>query len=192
MVVIFYCRPFCCYKSNKLNKKELEDLLICLTDIYHNSTNQDDILPDEYFDELVDIYESKFGPWKYTGAKVQNKKEAVKLDYWLGSMDKIKGSAPKEAEQFLKNWKKNYNGNYVIQDKLDGVSGLLIYNKGKTSLFTRGNGEEGVDISNLLKYIKIPKITENIAVRGELILNEDIFSKKYSSEFKNERTLFSQ
>jgi DNA ligase (NAD+) len=171
------------------DKKNFQELLICLTNIYHNSSESEDILPDEYFDELVDVYEKRFETWNYTGAKVE--KKTVKLPFWLGSMGKIKGSLPTEAEFFLKNWKKNYSGNYIIQDKLDGVSGLLVYSNGVPSLFTRGNGEEGVDISNLLKYIKVPKISENIAVRGELILSDEIFRTKYSSQFKNARNLVS-
>lgn len=38
-------------KSKICTKKELNDLLLCLTDVYHNTIDDNDILPDEYFDE---------------------------------------------------------------------------------------------------------------------------------------------
>jgi DNA ligase (NAD+) len=80
------------------------------------------------------------------------------------------------------NWAtKNKGVNYIVEDKLDGISCLAIFSKEKVSLFTRGDGEVGADISYWAPYIKtIPKgISENISVRGELIVPIEIFNKKY-------------
>jgi NAD-dependent DNA ligase len=68
---------------------------------------------------------------------------------------------------------------------------MLISKKGKTKLYTRGDGIIGSDISYLTHYLKnIPKkINEDIAIRGELIIRKDVFTKKYSSEFKNPRNM---
>ena len=97
-------------------------MLKCLDDIYYNSDNPDDVLPDEYYDVIRDKYEERFGPWEHVGAVV-SEKVTVKLPYYLGSMDKYKPENEKEIQKFSK----KYTGPYLIEDKLDGVSGLLIY-----------------------------------------------------------------
>jgi DNA ligase (NAD+) len=85
----------------------------------------------------------------------------------------------------IKKWKNNnLSSKYVISEKLDGVSGLFSVNNGTYSLFTRGNGSIGKDISHIIKYINnLPKnIVENIYVRGELIIKKDIFNEKYKDK----------
>ena len=69
------------------------------------------------------------------------------------------------------------------------MSCLLIVNNKKIKLYTRGDGEIGSDISYLAPYFKnIPNnISENIAVRGELLMKYDTFKEKYSAEFANPR-----
>lgn len=70
----------------------------------------------------------------------------------------------------------------TIMDKLDGVS-CLIHNK---HAYTRGNGIYGYDITEMIK--PTPDI-ENYAIRGELIIQKEIFEKKYSSLYSNCRTM---
>jgi len=106
------------------------------------------------------------------------KKDKVKLPIWMGSLDKIK-----DDSESLINWKKKFKGNYVISDKLDGISCLFKYSEGNITLFSRGNGEFGQNISHLIKYINgIPplflnktykdKDKDDILIRGELILSK--------------------
>ena len=170
-------------------KKELTELLICLTNAYHNSSDKKDVLPDAQFDALVDIYEERFEKWNYIGAKVEEGKK-VKLPYFLASMNKIKATQEKE----IKNWKKEYLGPYIIEDKLDGVSGLLLYNKTSSpTLYTRGDGNEGSDITKLVKYLKLPSVPKGdfYAIRGEVIMKKSVFDTKYSTDFRNSRNLVS-
>lgn len=115
--------------------------------------------------------------------------EKVKLPYWLGSLDKIKNT----DENKLILWKqKNISKNYIIEEKLDGVSCLLIYTiKDGYRLYTRGDGVYGTDITHIKKYIKgIPKLEFNfLALRGELVMSKDDFNIKYSKKFKNSRNM---
>lgn len=103
----------------------------------------------------------------------------VPLPFYMGSLDKIKND-----EKVFLNWKKKYEGEYVISDKLDGNSGLLIFNTNEVKLYTRGDGVDGQDISHLLPFLKNAssllldkKINNNVAVRGELIINKKDFDK---------------
>ena len=83
-------------------------------------------------------------------------------------MDKIKPNTGKIIK-----WTQKYNGPYFISEKLDGISALLVYDaNSQPKLYTRGNGEYGQNITQLLRYIKVPiiKNTESMAVRGELII----------------------
>src|SRR5690349_18525766 len=41
------------------------------------------------------------------------------LPYFMGSLNKVKD------ERKLKNWLNNYKENYIISDKLDGISGMI-------------------------------------------------------------------
>lgn len=179
------------------NINELEDILQKASDAYYNTETT--ILSDAQFDILLDFLrkrapKSKF--LKQVGAPTKNNK--VKLDYYLGSMDKIKPPSTK-----LDIWKKKYQGPFYLSDKLDGISGLLVYNDNKISLMTRGTATEGMDISNLIKYLNLPsyetiynqlkkmgiKGKKNyIAFRGEIIISKKNF-EKHSKDFKNIRNL---
>ena len=64
-----------------------------------------------------------------------------------------------------------------MEDKLDGVSCLVVVKNGKIKLYTRGDGIIGADISYLAPYFgTIPKNLDiDINVRGELIMPVDVF-----------------
>jgi NAD-dependent DNA ligase len=116
----------------------------------------------------------------------------------MGSQNKIK-----DSEEEITKYKKQYKGPYIISDKLDGVSCLIVYkrkegaagpaaaaaaagagnkNKFDIKLYTRGNGTYGQDISHLLTYINgfpdLSNITgDYLAIRGELIISKDNWEK---------------
>jgi NAD-dependent DNA ligase len=119
---------------------------------------------------------------KQIGAPVITKNK-VTLPYFMGSMDKIK---PDTDALFI--WKKKYNGPYIISCKLDGVSGLYT-TEGKTpKLYTRGDGKVGQDISYLIPYLRLPKIS-NITIRGEIIMSNASFEEKYKTNQSNPRNM---
>ena len=138
--------------------------------------DQEEILAEDY-DDIDDLH-------------------AVIDEIWVQLSDDEKDEyakqAEKDLEKDLKNWlAKNKSDEYLIEYKLDGVSCLLIMNKGKIKLYTRGDGVVGADISYLAQYFdSIPKNTNlTMAVRGELIMKQDIFNDKYSSKYKNPRNM---
>lgn len=162
---------------------------------YYNTSNP--ILSDVEFDILYDFLVKRKPKSDFIKKVGTTPREKVKLDYFLGSMDKIKPPSNK-----LGIWKKKYKGPYILSDKLDGISGLCIYNDNKIRLFTRGTALEGMDITRLVKYLGLPeydniekKINKKgsknlLAVRGEIIMKKSVF-KKYEKDFKNGRNLVS-
>jgi len=83
---------------------------------------------------------------------------------------------------------------YSAEPKIDGISASLIYIKGKfTKGLSRGDGNEGEDITQNLKTIKdIPilitanNFPEEIDIRGEVFIENNDF-KKINAKFANPR-----
>ena len=90
--------------------------------------------------------------------------------------------------------KKNFEFEYSAEPKIDGISASLNYKNGKFIRgLSRGDGEEGEDITANLKTIKdIPLNIENadfpkeIDIRGEVFIETKDF-KKIEKEFANPR-----
>ena len=186
---------------SELSVKELEEIIVYVADKYYNTSIS--IINDATYDLLIDflrLRDPKSKILKNIGAPIKSKNK-VKLDYHLGSMDKIK---PTDSGKF-DSWIKNYKGPYNLSDKLDGVSALLVYKKNESiKLFTRGTATEGQDITVLIKYLNLPTfdeikeyvskkkiVSDNknnlIAFRGELIINQKIFEKNWGDILKNAR-----
>lgn len=182
----------------KLNEQELEQVIQFAAEKYHTTSKP--VIDDAIYDILIDFLTSKNPKSKVLkeiGAKLKTKNK-VKLDYWLGSMDKIKPPSNQ-----LSIYAKKYEGPYNLSDKLDGISALLVYtNNNKISMFTRGTADEGMDISHLIKYLNLPsyetvldyctkhkiKSSKNlIAFRGELIIKDETFKNNWLKQFKNAR-----
>ena len=171
----------------------LESIISYAAERYYNDVA---VISDETYDFLIDTIK-EIDPdnpvLKQVGAKVMSKNK-VKLPFYMGSMDKVKPS----DQAVLNKWKSKFKGPYVHSDKLDGVSGLLVLENSKLKLFTRGDGYEGTDISNLINYIlTIPKLNQinlskikSFAVRGELIMSIKNF-EKYADRMANARNMVS-
>ena len=90
--------------------------------------------------------------------------------------------------------KKDFKIEYSAEPKIDGISASIIYINGEFSVgLSRGDGQEGEDITENLKTIKdIPKkikfknFPEEIHIRGEVFIQNSDF-KKLSSKFANPR-----
>jgi NAD-dependent DNA ligase len=185
--------------ATSLSIDNLEKIIIYAANKYYNTASS--IISDEIYDTLIDILKKK-NPNSLVLKKIgaHNIKNKVKLDYWLGSMNKIK---PTDNNNELVNWTANYKQPYNISDKLDGVSALLVYNNNTINMYTRGDGNNGTNITHLLDYIKIPNFTvinnycnkynikgnkNLLALRGELVIKKHIFLNKWSNLFKNPRS----
>jgi DNA ligase (NAD+) len=160
-----------------LSNNEFKKLLSELDDKYYNESEEN--IPDETYDSLIELYNKKFGEYKKIGAQVPVTKFKEKLPKYLGSLDKIR------TVEELKRWMKKYIGSYVITDKVDGVSAVY----GENKLWTRGDGNDGTNISHILKYFKLPVIKSKIYIRGEIYIPKDVFEKKYKDEFSNARNM---
>ena len=154
----------------QLKTKDLVKILKDADDAYHNKG--ENIMTDEQYDLIKDRLRNiapKNPYFKLVGFKPPEKLK-MKLPYYLGSQNKIKYGNIKE----LDNWFSKFNkpNEYVISEKLDGISCLFINDNG-IKIFTRGDGIYGTDISFIKDIIKFPKkIPEGFAVRGELLLSK--------------------
>ena len=157
---------------------------------YHTGES---IISDKIYDTLFDEIKKR-DPNNDFLKKVgfEATKNKVKLPFFMGSMDKLKIT---DGDKLTK-WKKKYNKqDYVIMDKLDGISGLYINDgKGDLKLFTRGDGLIGQDISYLINTIpslkNIKGIKSKIVVRGEIIISKKKWLK-YEKQFSNARNMTS-
>ena len=169
---------------DSLSKDELLQMIEACKDAYYN--HQKPILNDNEYDILEEYTNNKFQNTIDVGAPVTGKNK-VNLPFEMASMDKIKPDSGA-----LSIWTTKYTGPYVLSCKLDGVSGLyLCDNDGKHHLYTRGDGHVGQDISHLIKPLKLPKMSNGTAVRGEFILPKLVFQEKYKDTFANARNLVS-
>ena len=187
----------------ELTIPEMENLINHLRDSFFNNES---VVSDDIYDLLIDYLmykDPKNKLIKVVGAEVKSKNK-VELDYYLGSMDKVKPDSNK-----LEKWIKKYKSPYVLTDKLDGVSALLVYKKnGDIKLFTRGTATHGIDITSILKYLSLPKFVEVekyvknkkiksknidnlISFRGELIISKVEFDNNWSSKKSNARNTVS-
>ena len=179
---------------NKFSINELEKIIVFASDKYYND---EPVITDAIFDTLRDFLQLKSPNskvLKQIGAPIKSK-DKVKLPYYLGSMDKIKPPSNK-----LESWCSKFEPPYVLTEKLDGVSALLVYQtiEPKVALYTRGTATHGMDITSLLRYIHVPsyeivmsylkinKIDSHIAFRGELIISKNKFTK-WANTMKNAR-----
>lgn len=174
------------------NLTTLHNLKTHLDDIYYNTG--DSTVDDIRYDMLKDVIKKRdplfVAP---VGATLRTGENRVELPFWLGSQDKI---TPDNTGEFSRWLQKNKADDYLVTEKLDGVSCLLISNGKKISLYTRGDGIIGADISYLVPYFRtIPTNLTEIAVRGELILKKKVFLSKYKDKtisgrsYKNPRNM---
>lgn len=153
----------------QLSMDDLVSMMKYANKVYYNKS--DHIMTDNEYDVLKEYIEEKdpkHPALKEVGAPIKKKK--VQLPYEMWSMDKIKPST-----KALDNYLKKYNdpSSYIISAKLDGVSGLYsTEGDGSPSLYTRGNGKVGQDVSHLLRFISLPK-EKGLVLRGEFIAKKD-------------------
>ena len=171
---------------NLLDNQQLKILYNYLNDEYYKGNN---LIDDTIFDYIKEVFNNKFNNTSNLVGivNIEEFKNKVRLPYYVGSMNKIKNNDNNLEKWFLKQLKKNTDKNeFLISEKLDGISGLFVFNSNELKLFTRGNGYEGQDISYLIKYINNIKffekqensnIIENncFSCRGELIISKKNF-----------------
>lgn len=152
-----------------LSKAEIVKILKAADDAFFHTQNV--LLTDDIYDTVKEYLRKKDpkNPYlKNIGAQIEFNKE--KLPFYMGSLDKIK-----DDEKAILKWKKTYTGDYVVSQKLDGISCLLYYDNGVMKLFSRGDGKEGQNITHILPFLQldVSAIKNKIAIRGELIISKE-------------------
>lgn len=160
-----------------LDENDIVQVIQRANHLYYNQGKP--LFTDQVYD-VIKEYLASIAPQhpilKNIGATVDGIGRKVTLPYFMGSLDKIKNDT-----KALENWKKRFDGHVVISDKLDGNSGLLVFDAGtlELSLYTRGDGREGQNISHLLPFLQTnitsAKLKESFAIRGELIIAKEAF-----------------
>jgi NAD-dependent DNA ligase len=175
-----------------LSQQELFDALRECDDAYFNEI---ELITDAEYDAMVVYAKNAYPADVYfigIGADVRGGK--VNLPYKMGSLNQVQIGD-------IQGWVAS-NGliseDIIISDKLDGVSGMLVYNhNGNFQIaYSRGDGIQGADISRHAKKVLIPlrDVGEPLVVRGEFIIAKDCFEdfKKVArtrarTEYKNPR-----
>ena len=158
-------------------KLSLDDLVAQLQKanwMYHNS-NKSLMSDDEYDRGLEELRRrSPAHPFlSVIGAPVQ--KGGVVLPVIMGSQDKVRA-----GEDGLARWLRREGGaanakEFVISEKLDGLSALLVV--GEKKVYLRGDGVKGVDISAVVErgICGFPGAAHQGIIRGEILLqNNDV------------------
>lgn len=147
------------------------------------------ILSDKEYDELLEQYKKEVSSEEFEifikslneGVVEYGKK--IKHPYIMGSLSKLKYECPDEVRKFIDKYCHSLN----ISAKIDGISCRLHYENGKlVSASTRGNGEEGIIITDKIDFVKfVPeklgtgKLAEeykSIDIRGELVILKSDFA----------------
>jgi len=166
----------------KAKKKDIIDLLKHADEAFFNTGNT--ILSDDIYDIIKDYVRDKYPKDAYLKRVGADEVHKVKLPFYMGSQNKIR-----DDEGEIQKFQDKYKGPYVISDKLDGISCLVMYTKDGVKIYTRGNGTEGQDISHIIEYVKgIPSSVDgDLAIRGELIISRKNWEKlkEYGANARN-------
>lgn len=176
--------------ADSLSQDELEKVINWCDRHYYTpgpDIEQHVLLQDKVYDYIKRIYNQrrlKTNDKKKTllsisspsgvGCKPKKERDA-KLPIPLRSLDNMF-----LGEGDVEKWKSKQGqvAQYLVSAKMDGTSAL--YSKGK--LYTRGDATMGRDISHILKYLQLPHISDNISVRGELVISKPLFDQKYKGK----------
>ena len=171
-----------------LSVTELQDMVTTAEEAYFNTGTP--LLTDVEYDTLLDYIQTHHPSLVLAtrvGAPPPDASKKVRLPHPLHSLDKVKST------EEIQKWARQYKGPYLLSPKLDGVSALLVVHGDQKSLYTRGDGELGQDISWLVPHLRhlsgIPSC--DTVVRGELILKKAVFAEYFPQEKGNARNTVS-
>jgi len=195
-------------KNNLIKKNYLKKIiLIKKYDAYYYDKDEP-IITDQEYDflkkEILDLenqftfLKSKYSPSQTVGfrpsqnfKKIKHKVPMLSLGNAFNESDLI--NFEKKIMNFL-SFEDTDQIEYSAEPKIDGISASLIYINGKyTKGLSRGDGDEGEDITENLRTIKdIPKFIDKknfpleIDIRGEVFIQNNDF-EKINQKFANPR-----
>lgn len=163
---------------------------------YYNKSTPS--LSDAEYDKLKDVLRNADpdNPYLETiGAPLPESTAWKKRKHKIPMSSLNKCNLSGEFTDWCKNHKNNHS--YMVQDKLDGISIDLEYNKGVLiAATTRGDGETGQDIltnvlnmQNVKKVLKIENSFFTGNIRGEIVITKTDFHEllKHEPDLKNRR-----
>lgn len=176
---------------------KLRDELKVLREAYYNlEPKASDAVYDAKLTRLRELSPNDFEV-KAVGASVPRLSvwEKVQHKIPMGSLSKVNS----EAE--LREWAVRVGARTQVGDlqteflftyKIDGSSMELVYEGGKlVRCVTRGDGIVGEDVTeNVRKIPDVPAtvpITEEVTVRGEVVMTKEVFERVYAAEYANPR-----
>ncbi len=170
--------------------RELSDLLTLYQHAYYveNAPKVSDLEYDRLYDKLVKLeheypqYRFPESPSSRVGSDLNSDFPEVEHTIPVLSLDKAYSSDDVLDWMERTARKSNRDLTFVVEEKIDGASIVLYYEKGRLVRgVTRGNGTVGNDITPNIRTIRsVPlKLSEpiDIAVRGEIFLPLESFEK---------------
>jgi len=172
------------------------------TDGLYTHEDAESYITDPQYDFLYQfVYAQAPTDEYFLGVGSEIRGEKIKLPFTMGSLDQVpQGAMP----EWLGKYNLTADGEFiVISDKLDGASGMVVYDlAGPLQIaYSRGNGTEGADITrHMRKMQNCPQTVDNggeaITVRGENIFEfttfpflQKNFFRKDGKKYKNPRNM---
>ncbi|WYW02729.1 NAD-dependent DNA ligase [Pseudomonas phage vB_PpuM-Peetri] len=166
--------------AKSVPKKQLAEAYGLLKDAYYAGVP---VVTDEEFNKYETVILTVDKKLYQVGSQ-SNELNKTSLPFGMGSMNKYLD------EKSIQRWAVANPGPYVLSDKLDGISiGIKgTANPKKPGLYTRGDGNQGLDISHVAPYLDLPPIPNGWQGRGELIMPVATF-EQFKDDFANPRNL---
>jgi DNA ligase (NAD+) len=186
------------------NKQYLESVEKLNLYAYHYYVLDDPITTDEVYDKLyheVLEYETlnpnekvNNSPTSRVGDVVSKKFSKAKHPSRMWSLEDIFNTDDLKA-WLKKTYKLDENITFYCEPKYDGASLNLIYENGElVQGITRGDGEEGEDITVNVKTIRSVPLSidyrQRVEIRGEVVIFKDEFEKINEERLKNNEAVF--
>lgn len=163
-----------------MNKEDLKNKIVEANAAYRAG---DSLMSDAEFDKLVEEFQQNW-PDEYDEFRDSLNEGSVeygtkvKHPFIMGSLNKVTVEKPDDIFKFIK---KHVVGKLNVSAKVDGISCRLHYENGKLiQASTRGDGEQGTDITDKIFFVKnVPtkiNVKDTIDIRGELVIFKSDFS----------------
>lgn len=186
--------------------RKLEEKLSLWQHQYYvlNQPEKSDLEYDRAFDRLLELeaqfpdLKSETSPTSRVGSDLDQEFAEYPHSIPVLSLDKV--YSPPELVSWIEKLQAKYKDlSFIGEEKLDGVSIVLYYEKGQLKrALTRGNGQLGNDVSANVRTIKSVPLRiswqEELAVRGEIFLEKEDFRHLLENEdmdYANPRNLAS-
>jgi len=182
--------------TNILKKEKIEESIFknFLEEAANAYYTEKPLISDEEFDTFRDIFKENYGyDAVKIGTNISLSKGFEKCPHSIPMGSLIEFSTKNDVTHETKKWAKKYadQDEFCTTEKLDGLSVSVEYRQGVFyKALTRGDGNEGDDITENVKKIKsVPNIL-NIPytgfLRGEIVLKKSVKTKHFP-HYANER-----